>query len=266
MRAHPVTPVPWRKGFTLIELLVVIAIVAVLLALLLPAVQKVREAAARIKCQNNLKQLGIALHNYHEANKAFPNVASYDSYDGYLGAGSVYVPLLPFVEQRADTPWGTPIKVFQCPSRHSPADGPKADYGFGDNSIFLYAVWDVTVPVRLEMIADGKGSSNLAMLAHIALAPAKYNSPDAPGWARPLGYYGHGFSNTTDMQDGPNSGPMVYPFGSFYDCGSPHSSHPYLFADGHVQNIPCSWSPDPSSPSSRSFLWDFNDRHVYPLP
>src|SRR4051812_34475175 len=91
---RPLSP---RQAFTLIELLVVIAIIAILIALLVPAVQKVREAAARTQCQNNIKQMSLACHSYHDNHKKLPYARKNDWWDAYTWFENV----LPYIEQSA---------------------------------------------------------------------------------------------------------------------------------------------------------------------
>jgi prepilin-type N-terminal cleavage/methylation domain-containing protein len=192
-----------RKAFTLVELLVVIAIIAVMMALLLPAVQKVREAANRMKCAHNLRQMGLALHDYHDSYGAFPPGIVADSSDLRNGKHSGLVFLLPYVEQQAlyqrynfQLSWKDPVNlaaaqtrvpVFLCPTgpNQVPQDGgfPGAptDYAFSKGAqAHLCAdgpvqpgsgLFDVNSRRRIADILDGT-SQTFAMGEAVSGAPA----------------------------------------------------------------------------------------------
>jgi len=192
---------PDTRAFTLIELLVVIAIIAILIGLLLPAVQKVREAAARMSCQNNLKQIGLSLHGYHDANSVLPPgyLATAQYSDGAADTSPGWgwaAYLLPYIEQN---------NLFQQLNLAQPVQNSVA----GQTLVKVYLCPSDLTPQAAFPVTDAFGN------AITAAAPACYTAccgGDESGIADPTGlgiFYRNSRTRLTDVTDGTSSTIMI---------------------------------------------------------
>lgn len=246
-----------KRAFTLIELLVVIAIIAILIALLVPAVQKVRDAAARTQCINNLKQIGVGAHAYHDINKKLVlNGRNTKNPDDWCWAFQ----LLPHIEQvnvykqaHAGTFNKVGIPTYLCPGRgrrpfstHSKPNHPFHNGPFTDYKInrvtFVNESNATGRRITMSAITNNNGTSNTVLIGEGYLRVTMYQHNRSNNWEEVIysgGYGGTGRTSTQILQDAKNPGQ-----GNRW--GSPHTGGcPFLMCDGSVRLINYNFSGSP---------------------
>jgi prepilin-type N-terminal cleavage/methylation domain-containing protein len=253
------------RGFTLIELLVVIAIIAILIGLLLPAVQKVREAAARMSSTNNLKQIGLAAHNYHDQNNRLPlNGSNTATQVDWCWAFQI----LPYVEQdnmfkaaMAGTPvTNAGVKTYLCPARgripfstagaNSPGfNGPFTDYKINWVS-FVNASNNGTTILSMSQITANNGTSNTIYVGEGFLDTRDYQRNHGSNWEEVIysgGYGGTGRGSLVLQKDDQS--------GQGDKWGSPFSGGvPFVMCDGSVRMV--SYASNGSAAFSCALRWN----------
>jgi prepilin-type N-terminal cleavage/methylation domain-containing protein/prepilin-type processing-associated H-X9-DG protein len=236
-----------RAAMSLLELLVVIAIIAVLIGLLLPAVQRTREAASRLACVNNLKQMGLALHHYHDALGSFPPGYTVHGTDNLeMGGFGGFIPLLPFLEQDnwfvrwdPNRTWYDPpndaivpveVKVFYCPSNRN--------RGVIDTSFMEpFAGRPLPKPAACDYLLC-KGAN--AALCEVTQTPAEGRGVFDVNTQTRLTDIMDGTSNTFAIGDGAGHNPRFGIRKFYQDTGPPQDLFP-----GQSPLIDQSWSSGP---------------------
>ncbi len=228
-----------RSGFTLIELLVVLAIIAVLIGLLLPAVQKVREAANRVKCGNNLRQLGLAAHQYHDAHQHLPPGVGYYPTPPNGVFGTYFFHLLPYVEQ--DNLYRSALGSVPFP----PPDGPAAVYYPGNNNVYSQRVATFLCPSDPSVGPDGTVTVNGSPFGASCYAPnARVVGPNGP----------QGMARLADITDGTTN--TILHAEKYARCS--HTAMAPAFRDGGTAWAYCAsdffpWLPPPMNTPPRAF-------------